>query len=193
MTGKTRFKKIILASASPRRHYLMEQTGLKFTVLKGEADEDYPDGMNPEEIPIFLSEKKAAHFSYALKDDSTVLITADTMVWLDEEVLGKPVDHEDAVRMLKAISGRMHVVYTGVTLSSRNKKHSFLARTDVYFRVLTDEEIHEYLLKFKPYDKAGAYGIQEWIGYIGVERIEGSYFNVMGLPVQMLYHELLNF
>jgi len=187
------YPNIILASASPRRKFLLEQIGLKFSVLKGEVDEEYPDGMMPEEVAKYLSEKKADHFSYALKDDHTLLITADTLVLAEGQILGKPGDYKGAVSMLQTLSGKMHVVISGVTLRSLGKSRTFLSTTNVYFKTLSDGEIRHYLQEYRPYDKAGAYGIQEWIGYIGVERIEGSYFNVMGLPVQRLYQELMIF
>jgi len=193
MNGLCINKKIILASASPRRHHLLEQTGLKFTVLRGEVNEDYPDGLTPEEIAIFLSEKKAIHFSIALKDNDTILITADTIVCLDGHVLGKPENYGEALRMLELLSGKKHTVYTGVTLKSLEKTVSFCSATDVYFKTLTRQEIDHYIEHYRPYDKAGGYGIQEWIGYIGIEKIDGSYFNVVGMPVQKLYQELKNF
>ena len=193
MLDLNKFKNILLASASPRRKFLLEQTGLSFTVVKGEVDEDYPEGMAPEEVAVYLSEKKADHFEGELKDRDTLLITADTLVLAEGRILGKPMDYDDALSMLQSLSGRMHTVITGVTLRSLEKSHTFISTTRVFFKPLSAEEIHYYLDRFRPFDKAGAYGIQEWIGYIGIERIEGSYFNVMGLPVQRLYHELENF
>jgi septum formation protein len=193
MTQKLRYKDIILASASPRRKYLLEQTGINFSILRGDINEDYPEKMPAIEVAVYLSEKKAEHFSYALKDHESLLVTADTLVVLDSKILGKPEDYSQACDMLRTLSGRMHEVITGVTLKSIKKKQSFTASTNVFFKTLSDGEITYYVEHFKPYDKAGAYGIQEWIGHIGVERIEGSYFNVMGLPVQRLYHELLIF
>lgn len=193
MLDLNKFKHIILASGSPRRKFLLEQTGLSFTVLKGEVSEDYPEGMAPEEVAVYLSEKKADHFEGELKDRETLLITADTLVLIDGRILGKPVDHDDAVAMLGALSGRMHTVITAVTLRSLQKSRTFTSTTKVFFKPLSRAEITFYLDHYKPFDKAGAYGIQEWIGYIGIERIEGSYFNVMGLPVQRLYQELENF
>ena len=202
--------KIVLASNSPRRRELLSGLGLDYEVrtLKG-LDESYPEGLSMEEIPQYISRKKAAAYSL---DADELLITADTIVWLDGEVLGKPADEEEARRMLRKLSGRTHQVVTGVTLSfigqfdnlqldnsnreivkSSNchiKLHSFSSVSQVTFAQLTDAEIEYYVTHYRPLDKAGAYGIQEWIGYIGVTSIEGSYFNVMGLPVQRLYTEM---
>jgi septum formation protein len=193
MVQAVRYTKIILASGSPRRKLLLEQTGLKFTILKGDVNEDFPKGLEAEKVATYLSEKKAGHFTYALKDNDTLIITADTLVVLEGIILGKPSDYDDACSMLSKLSGQRHEVITGVTLMSLQKMHSFISTTNVFFKELTKKEIDYYVTHFRPYDKAGAYGIQEWIGHIGVERIEGSYFNVMGLPVQKLYHELMIF
>lgn len=180
--------KIILASNSPRRKELLLGLGVDFEVrvLKG-IDESYPEGLSMTEIPEHISRQKA--IAYTLAADE-LLITADTIVWLDGQVLGKPTDEADARRMLKALSGKTHQVVTGVTLRSQQLLHTFSCTTDVTFATLTDEEIDFYVRRFRPMDKAGSYGIQEWIGYIGVTQLEGSYFNVMGLPVQRLYTEL---
>lgn len=186
-------RQIILASLSPRRRFLLEQLGLEFTGISAEIDESFPEGMTPDEIAIFLAEKKAGHFEELLEDPKNILITADTLVLINGHILGKPEGKEGAVKMLQTLSGSMHQVVTGVCIRSREKSCSFTAWTNVYFKPLSDAEIDYYLTHFKPYDKAGAYGIQEWIGYIGINRIEGSYFNVMGLPVQMLYEELRQF
>lgn len=184
---------IILASRSPRRRFLLKQLGLEFTEISAEVDESYPEGMTPDEIAIFLAEKKAGHFEELLEDPRNILITADTLVLINGHILGKPEGKEDAKKMLQILSGSMHQVVTGICIRSRDKNHSFTAWTDVYFKTLSGIEIDYYLTHFKPYDKAGAYGIQEWIGYIGVTRVDGSYFNVMGLPVQRLYEELSRF
>lgn len=185
--------KIILASQSPRRHYLLKEIGLEFEIkLKEFVDESYPDSLVKEEIPLFIAQKKAAVYNGELKDNE-IVITADTIVWLDDKVLQKPKDTEDAFRILKELSGNCHQVYTGVCIKSNNKEFAFSACTDVYFKKLTYPEIEYYISHFQPMDKAGAYGIQEWIGYIGVERINGSFFNVMGLPIQKLYTELDDF
>ena len=180
--------KIILASNSPRRKELLAGLGFDFEVrtLQG-LDESYPEGLSMEEIPQYISRKKAA--AYELKEDE-MLITADTIVYLDGEVLGKPVDEEDAKQMLRKLSGKTHQVVTGVTLTWEGRQHSFASVSQVTFAQLSEAEIDHYVTKYRPFDKAGAYGIQEWIGYIGVTSIEGSYFNVMGLPVQRLYSEM---
>ena len=154
--------------------------------------EDFPPGLGMTEVPVYLAELKANAFRPQLKDNQLV-ITADTIVWLEGEVMNKPVDYADGFRMLRNLSGKKHQVITGVCLLSKEKKVSFYALTDVWFKELSDEEIAHYLNVYKPYDKAGAYGIQEWIGYIGIHRIEGSFFNVMGLPVQSVYEHLKNF
>ena len=185
--------KIILASNSPRRRELMAGVGLDFTVkvING-IDESWPHDLKGEEIPLFISREKAAPYKSLIGPDELV-ITADTIVSVDGEVLGKPTDKADAVRMLRLISGRWHEVITGVTLMTSEREHSFAVTTKVKFCNLIDDEINRYVESGLPMDKAGAYGIQEWIGYVGVEAIEGSYFNVVGLPVQKLYRELINF
>ncbi len=183
----------ILASQSPRRHFLLTETGLDFEVLVKPTDETYPDGLVCEEIALYVSKVKAEVFDFDQLPQNTLLITADTIVWLEGECIGKPVDARDARLMLAKLSGKKHTVATGVCLRTHDRFHSFYVNTDVYFRKLETAEIDYYVDKFKPLDKAGAYGVQEWIGYVGVERIEGSYFNVMGLPVQRLYCELKQF
>lgn len=184
---------MILASRSPRRKHLLKELGFTFDVIPySDVDEDYPPELKPDQIPVYLARKKASGFSEDL-DQNTILITADTIVWYDNRVLDKPKDEADAYRILKKLSGNMHTVITGVCLKSAEKEVAFSETTNVYFASLNDKEIDYYLKKFQPYDKAGAYGIQEWIGYIGIEKIEGSYFNVMGLPVQKLYVELKRF
>ncbi len=181
--------KIILASKSPRRQQLLSDLGLKFEVQSMDIPEEFPEEMGMTEIPVYLAELKATAFLPHLKDDQLV-ITADTIVWLDGKVLNKPADYAEGFRMLKDLSGKKHQVLTGVCLLSIEKRVSFYVSTDVWFKQLADEEIHYYLKNYLPYDKAGAYGIQEWIGYIGINHIEGSFFNVMGLPVQSLYEHL---
>lgn len=183
---------LILASKSPRRQYLMKELGLDFDVHTKEVDESFPENLKAQEIPLYLCQKKADAFDEELTDNN-IVITADTIVWIDNQVLNKPENFEDAVRMLKLLSGKKHEVYTGVCLKSKHKTKTFYALTNVYFKELSHEEIEYYINNFNPYDKAGAYGAQEWIGYIAVEKIEGSYFNVMGLPVRELYEELLKF
>jgi len=186
-------KKVILASRSPRRQYLLKGLGIEFEVwVKNDVDEQYPSHLSYEEIPVFLARRKAQTFTDKLKNNH-LLITADTIVWCEEQVLDKPKDFHDAREILNKLSGNKHLVITGVCIKTLEKEVAFFVSTDVYFSNLTNQEIEYYLDKYKPYDKAGAYGIQEWIGYIGIEKIEGSYFNVMGLPVQRLYTELKRF
>ena len=184
--------KIILASGSPRRHQLMRDAGFDFEVRLKSTEEIYPDTLPAERIPEFLSCLKAAAFKDELKENE-LLITADTIVCLGAKVLGKPQDRDGAIEMLRQLSGRKHKVVTGVCLTTSGKQQTFSAFTDVYFKELTEEEIVYYIDHYKPFDKAGAYGIQEWIGYIGIERIDGSFYNVMGLPVQKLYETLKSF
>lgn len=181
---------IILASKSPRRRELLAGLGLEFEtrIIPGIA-EDYPENLSGEEIPQFISREKANAYRDSLKEDD-LLITADTIVYAAGLVLGKPHDADDAHRMLKLLSGKTHQVVTGVSLTTTRSQYTFASVTDVTFATLTDEEINFYTERYRPFDKAGAYGIQEWIGYIGVTRIEGSFYNVMGLPVQRLYGEL---
>ncbi|MBR6590599.1 MAG: septum formation protein Maf [Bacteroidaceae bacterium] len=181
---------IILASNSPRRKELLSGLGLNYEVrtLPG-IDESYPETLQGEEIPVYISSKKASAYLDALKDNE-LLITADTIVWLDGRVLGKPADEKEACQMLRDLSGKTHQVITGVTLATTTFQKSFASVSQVTFASLTEEEISYYVNHYHPMDKAGSYGVQEWIGFIGVERIEGSYFNVMGLPVQRLYREL---
>jgi len=184
---------IILASRSPRRQHLLGELGFNFrTVNHYDMEEVYPSVLRAEEIPLYLARAKAACYD-SLIDSNTILITADTIVWLNNEVIGKPLSLDNAVEMLQRLSGNMHEVFTGVCIRSFAGETLFHAASKVYFRKLTDEEIRYYVNRYQPLDKAGAYGVQEWIGYIGVERIEGSYFNVMGLPVQRLYSELIKF
>ncbi len=184
---------LILASRSPRRIQLLKESGFEFeTYLNNDEDEEYPAYLKNEEIPVYISGKKMNKLSHLLVNNNLV-ITADTIVWFDGKALGKPNDLIEAKEMLNMLSGKKHTVYTGVCLASAEKKHSFFDETDVYFREFSSDEIHYYVEKFKPLDKAGAYGAQEWIGYIGVQKINGSYFNVMGLPLQLLYEQLSKF
>lgn len=186
---ETKKLKIILASASPRRKELLAGLDLDFEVkvLKG-VSESYPESLRAEEVPQYISREKAAAYQVA---DDELLLTADTVVVVDNTILGKPHDADDARRMLRLISGRTHQVVTGVTLTTTKAQKTFGVTTDVTFRRLTDDEIDYYITHYRPFDKAGAYGIQEWIGYIGVTSIHGSYYNVMGLPVQRIYQEIL--
>lgn len=182
--------KIILASNSPRRKELLAGLGIDYEVktLPG-IEETYPPTLAAEEIPLYIARQKAEAYRNLMQADE-LIITADTIVWLDGEVMGKPRDEEDARQMLGKLSGRTHQVITGVCLTTKERQKSFSTVTDVTFATLTDEEIRYYVEHYRPMDKAGSYGIQEWIGFVGVQRIEGSYFNVMGLPVQRLYVEL---
>lgn len=182
--------KVVLASNSPRRRELLSGLGVEYQVkVLPDIDESYPDGMDGLEIPRYIACKKADAYRSTMQSDE-LLITADTIVWLDGKVMGKPADEEEACLMLHALSGHTHQVITGVCLTTSQLQRSFSAVTDVSFATLTDDEIAYYVRQFRPMDKAGSYGIQEWIGFIGVERIAGSYFNVMGLPIQRLYTEL---
>jgi septum formation protein len=185
-------REIILASKSPRRQQLLHDLGLKFTVQSLDIPEHFPEGLGMTEVPVYLAELKAQAFLPLLQENQLV-ITADTIVWLDGRVLNKPANFDEGFHMLKALSGAKHQVVTGVCLLTSEKKISFYSLTDVWFKALSDEEIRFYLENYKPYDKAGAYGIQEWIGYIGITRIEGSFFNVMGLPIQQVYEHLRTF
>lgn len=184
--------KIILASKSPRRQYLLKELGVEFEVRTKEVDESFPPELKAQEIPLYLCQKKADAFQEEL-NDNTIVITADTIVWVEGQVLNKPENFEDAVRMLQLLSGKMHEVFTGVCLRSKHKTRSFYAVTKVYFKKLSQEEIEFYIHNYHPYDKAGAYGAQEFIGYIAIDKIEGTYFNVMGLPLKELYENLLRF
>ena len=181
---------IVLASNSPRRKELLAGLGLPFEVrVLQDIDESYPDDLPVSEVALYIAGKKADAYRTSLADDELV-ITADTVVIVGDEILGKPVDEADAERMLRLISGRTHQVTTGVCMLTRETERRFAVTTDVTFKQLSDEEIHYYITKYKPFDKAGAYGIQEWIGYIGVTGLNGSYYNVMGLPVQRIYETL---
>ena len=184
---------VILASGSPRRKELLKGMGVNYFVELGQdVDETYPPGLPPPEIPAFLARLKSQAFPRSLPDHE-LLITADTIVVCRGQVLGKPAGAHDAVRMLQTLSGGRHEVYTGVCLRTRHHEKCFTACSVVAFRRLSPAEISYYVETFKPFDKAGAYGVQEWIGYIGIAHIEGSYFNVMGLPTQQLYVELSGF
>lgn len=181
---------IILASNSPRRRELLSGLGIDYEVkiLPG-IDESYPENLTGEEIPMYIAREKADAYRPSIKPDE-LIITADTIVCLEGQVLGKPKDESDACRMLRLLSGRTHQVITGVCITTAEMQRTFAATTDVTFDTLSEEEITHYVNNYRPMDKAGAYGVQEWIGFIGVTRLEGSYFNVMGLPIQRLYKEL---
>ena len=183
--------KVILASGSPRRRELMAGLGVNYEVrILPDVDESYPHTLQGEEIPLYIAKEKADAYIPMMQPDE-LIITADTIVWLDGKVLGKPRDREDALQMLRTMSGRTHEVFTGVCITTTDWQRSFTAQTEVRFATLSEDEIIYYVDNFKPMDKAGAYGVQEWIGFIGVENISGSYYNIMGLPVQKLYRELL--
>lgn len=182
--------KLILSSNSPRRQELIKGLGIDYTVKTiPDVDESFPAHLTGEDIPLYISRSKAdAYKKHILPDE--LIITADTIVWADGKVLGKPSDAEDAFRMLRELSGKTHQVFTGVCLTACEWQTCFSAATEVTFAELSDQEIMYYVENYKPFDKAGAYGVQEWIGYIGVQGISGSYYNVMGLPIQKLYRVL---
>lgn len=181
---------IILASGSPRRRELLKGLGVNFEVKTlPDIDESFPKYLVGEEIPQYISQNKAAAYREKMKENE-LIITADTVVCLEGEVLGKPVNEAAACAMLRQLSDQHHDVITGVTITTQKEQISFASVTHVLFDLLTEEEIQYYVKEFRPFDKAGAYGIQEWIGYMGVKAIKGSYFNVMGLPVQLLYKHL---
>ena len=183
--------KVILASNTPLRNDLLTELGVDYEVRTlPDVDESYPDTLQGADIPLNIA-KEQADASRILLQPGGLMITADTIVWLDGRVLGKPKDREDALCMLRDMSGRTHEVFTGVCITTTEWQRSFAAQTEVRFAELSEEEITYYVDKFQPMDKAGAYGVQEWIGFIGVENISGSYYNIMGLPVQRLYKELV--
>lgn len=184
--------KLILASASPRRQQLMRELGLEFEVRPADLEESFPEQLGMTAIPEYLAQLKADAMKNSMKPDE-ILITADTIVWKDDKVLGKPANHAEAFTMLKLLSGSQHQVITGMNIQSATKRISFHAVTEVWFEELSDEEINFYIEKYKPYDKAGAYGIQEWIGFVAIYKIEGSFYNVMGLPIHKLYQHLKAF
>jgi septum formation protein len=182
-------KHIKLASKSPRRQQLLQGLGLTFDVWSKEVDESYPDHLQQEHIPLFLASKKADAFREELHHGD-VLITADTIVWVDGQVLNKPEDRDDAIRMIGLLNGKTHDVYTGVSIVSKEKSEVLWDRTRVHFARLTTQEIEHYIDNYSPFDKAGSYGAQDWIGLVAIDRLEGSYFNVMGLPVHKVYQAL---
>jgi len=181
--------KIILASKSPRRQELLRLMDIEFRIVLKDVDESYPDNLTPEEIAVYIAEKKAKAFDETITDE--IVLTADTIVCIDDLILGKPENAAHAIEMLQMLSGRMHHVITGVCLLYNHQYHSFYDVSEVYFSKLADEEITGYVNKYQPFDKAGSYGIQERIGLIGIERINGSYTNVVGLPTEKLYRELM--
>ncbi len=192
LNEKFKNHKIILASGSPRRQQFLRELEIDFEIRLKEIEEIYPDHLKAEEITNFLAKLKASAFENELQDNE-VLITSDTIVWLDNKALGKPIDASHAVRMLTEMSGKTHKVITSVCIKSTKKEVVFHDETLVTFTDLSLEEIEFYLKNYKPFDKAGSYGIQEWIGLVAIEKIEGSYTNVVGLPTHKLYKELMNF
>lgn len=182
----------ILASQSPRRQQLLKSLGIEFQIQLKEIDENFPENLNINEIPVYLAKLKATPFLNELRNND-LLITADTIVSLGEKVLGKPSNFEEAREMLQLLSGTEHQVISGVCLSSIQKQTTFFSVSNVCFKSLTKKEIDFYISRYKPFDKAGSYGIQEWIGVIGITHIEGSFYNVMGLPIQKLYEEIQKF
>ena len=191
LQNKLKNKNLILASKSPRRQQFLKNLELDFTIELKEVDEIFPNELKGKKIVEYLAELKANPFNDLKEND--ILITADTIVWSRGEMLGKPKSKEDAVKMIKRLSGRKHKVYSAICLKSKNKQVIFSDTTTVYFKKLNKEEIEYYVEKYKPLDKAGSYGIQEWIGLIGVKKIKGSYFNVMGFPVHKFYKKILDF
>lgn len=183
------FPKIILASKSPRRQELLRLMDLDFEIVLKEVDESYPDGLTPEEIAVYIAEKKALAFDGDAHNE--IVLTADTIVAIDNQILGKPDDAAHAIEMLQTLSGRVHRVVTGVCLTYKGKVNKFYDVSEVFFRPFKDQEIISYVEKYKPFDKAGSYGIQEWIGLVGIQRINGSYTNVVGLPTEKLHQQLL--
>ena len=184
---------VILASKSPRRQELLAGMGVKFRVMTRDVVEDYPSSLPAVDVPAFLSRKKASAFEINELPENCLVIASDTVVIIDNQILGKPKDTDDATRMLRLLSGRTHKVVSGVTIKTKDVTETFSAVSDVTFNILNDNEIHFYIEKYRPFDKAGAYGVQEWIGYIGVSAVKGSFYNVMGLPTQMLYQTLKKF
>ncbi len=185
---------ITLASGSPRRHHLLKEAGISFRIGKGrDIPEEVPPGMHTDEVALHLAKQKINAWEDIWRQNNQLVITADTLVTIDNRVVGKPQDREDAVKMLETLSGRSHRVITGVVIRNSESEKSFSEITTVYFKPLDTEQIYHYIDHYQPFDKAGAYGIQEWIGLIGIERIEGSYFNVMGFPISRLIDELKDF
>lgn len=181
--------KLILGSQSPRRRELLAGLDIPFTAVTIDADESFPSALQGGEIALYIACAKSDAYRSRLAEDE-VLITSDTIVWCEGQMLGKPKDREDAIRMLRLLSGKTHQVYTGVCIAGGGHRREFVVETHVTFRALEDAEMAYYVDRYHPMDKAGAYGIQEWIGYVACEKLEGSYFNVMGFPVQKVYQEL---
>lgn len=185
---------IILGSQSPRRQALLAGLDIPFQVMVKDTEESFPDELHPRDVAMYLSRKKSDAFKQELTEHPDwLVITADTLVSIHGQILNKPSNVEEAFHMLTMLSGSKHTVYTGVSIRTAKKHHVFSEETDVYFDTIKADEIQYYLNKYKPFDKAGSYGVQEWIGYMGIRRMEGCYYNVMGLPVNRLYHALKNF
>ncbi len=180
---------LILGSNSPRRKQILTDAGYKFSVAPIHANEDFPQELIPKNVPCFLSEKKSLAFPRELACNE-ILVTADTIVVIANKILNKPENYQEAFGMLRTLSGKAHLVFTGVTLRSNTGKNTFVDETKVFFKELSDSEIDFYITHFKPFDKAGAYGAQDWMGLVGIERLEGSFYNVMGLPIHLLHKEL---
>ena len=192
MLSHLKSKKIILASKSPRRQELLKGLDIQFEIKTKEVDESYPLTMKPEQVPVFLAEKKADAFVDLLEKD-TILITSDTIVIQGKNILEKPNSIEEGKAMIRKLSGQVHTVVTGVCIRTLEKSINFSDETRVLFTDLTDDEIDYYMKNYQPFDKAGSYGVQEWIGYVGIEKLDGSYYNVMGLPVHKVYTALKTF
>ena len=186
------FPKILLASKSPRRHEILTLSGFDFEIVNIEADEDFPLNLIGSEICCFLSEHKSKHYNHPLEKNQ-ILVTADTIVWVDDEVLNKPADAKEAREMLQKLNGKTHTVYTGVTIKNNSNTHTFYDETQVTFYPLSDLEIDNYIQNCRPFDKAGSYGIQDWMGLVGVKSINGCFYNVMGFPAAKFYRELQHF
>jgi septum formation protein len=183
---------VVLVSQSPRRRELLKGLEIDFTATSVDADESYPSHLQGEQVPCYITQAKADAYK-ALLNENTLAITADTVVSINGQILGKPADKAEAMAMLRTLSGNKHEVITAVCIFTKNTERLFYAVSEVYFKPLTNQEIEHYIDTYQPFDKAGSYGVQEWIGYIGIEKIVGSYYNVMGLPIQRLYQELTLF
>jgi septum formation protein len=185
------FPKLLLASKSPRRHQLLRDAGFDFEYIDINADEDYPANLPPHEICEFLAQHKSLHHQQPIQEK--ILVTADTIVYINNQVLNKPANAQEAAEMLNALSNQTHTVYTGVCLRNDIHTHTFHDKTEVTFHPLTNAEIQHYIANFAPFDKAGSYGVQDWMGYVGVKGIQGCFYNVMGFPVAKFYRELAAF
>ncbi len=185
-------KTILLASQSPRRQQLIKESGFPYKIINIDVEENFPKHLKAEAIPMYLAQKKAEAYQKPIAGNE-ILVTADTIVWIDNHVLNKPIDMEDAKKMLNTLSGKMHQVFTGVCIQSSSKKIIFYDESKVFFNSLEEETINYYLENYKPLDKAGAYGVQEFIGFVGIDKIEGCFYNIMGFPMAKFYKQILNF